>query len=131
MTLITSSRSRTLRAKGEDAHLLVMTATPIPRSLALTLYGDLDVTVLDEMPPGRKPIRTGWRQASDRAKAVRFIREEVSRGRQGSVVYPLVESAEGGETRAATEAFDDLAVMNDRTERDHATRTTLIKRALG
>ncbi|MCZ6633935.1 MAG: ATP-dependent DNA helicase RecG [bacterium] len=98
----------TLRGKGASPHLLVMTATPIPRSLALTLYGDLDVTLLQELPPGRQPVRTGWRLAADRAKALEFVRTEVEKGRQAYVVFPLVEASLQSDLQAATEAFEDL-----------------------
>ncbi|MFT5365994.1 MAG: ATP-dependent DNA helicase RecG [Candidatus Latescibacterota bacterium] len=97
-----------LREKGADSHLLVMTATPIPRSLALTLYGDLDVTILDELPPGREPVKTGWRLAADRAKALQFVRSEIEQGRQAYIVYPLVEESGKSDLKAATEAFEDL-----------------------
>ncbi len=97
-----------LREKGHSAHLLVMTATPIPRSLALTLYGDLDVTVIDELPPGRRPVNTGWRLAADRGKALQFLRSEVAQGRQAYIVYPLVEESEKSDVKAATVAFDEL-----------------------
>ena len=97
-----------LREKGDNPHLLVMTATPIPRSLALTLYGDLDVTVLDELPPGRLPVKTGWRFAADRDKAMRFLCDQVEAGRQAYIVYPLIDALEDGDLKAATQAFDDL-----------------------
>ena len=97
-----------LREKAPGAHLLVMTATPIPRSLALTLYGDLDVTVIDALPPGRTPVRTGWRQARDRDKALAFLRGEVAQGRQAYIVYPLVETSEKSDLKAAATAFEDL-----------------------
>lgn len=99
-----------LREKGADSHLLVMTATPIPRSLALTLYGDLDVTVIDELPPGRTPVKTGWRLASDRNKALQFVRSEVDQGRQAYIVYPLVEESGKSDLKAATQAYEDLCV---------------------
>ena len=97
-----------LREKGPAVHLLVMTATPIPRSLALTLYGDLDVTVIDALPPGRLPVRTGWRPAADRAKAMEFLCSEVKKGHQVYVVYPLVSESEKSDLQAATVAFEDL-----------------------
>ncbi len=97
-----------LREKGEGVHLLVMTATPIPRSLALTLYGDLDVTVLDELPPGRGPLVTGWRLAADRHRAFSFLREEVVKGRQAYIVYPLIEESGERDMKAVTRAFVDL-----------------------
>ncbi len=97
-----------LREKGEDAHLLVMTATPIPRSLALTLYGHLEVSTIDELPSGRQPIKTGLRYGGDREKALSFIREEVTRGCQAYVVYPVVEGGKAKQVRSAKEAFEEL-----------------------
>jgi ATP-dependent DNA helicase RecG len=97
-----------LREKGPSVHLLVMTATPIPRSLALTLYGDLDVTVIDALPPGRLPVRTGWRPAADRARALDFLCSEVKKGHQVYIVYPLVSESEKSDLQAATVAFEDL-----------------------
>jgi ATP-dependent DNA helicase RecG len=75
-------------------HVLVMTATPIPRTLAMTLYGDLDVSVIDELPPGRKPIKTVHRYDSHRLRVFGFIREELQKGRQAYIVYPLIEQSE-------------------------------------
>ncbi len=97
-----------LREKGHEAHLLVMTATPIPRSLSLTLYGDLDVTVIDALPPGRLPVRTGWRFARDRDRALQFLSSELNQGRQAYIVYPLVSESEKSDLQAATEAYEDL-----------------------
>ncbi len=97
-----------LRRKGYDVDVLVMTATPIPRTLALTAYGDLDVSVVDEKPPGRNPIRTILRAASARREVVGLVRREVDARRQAYVVYPLVEESEKLEdVRAATEAADE------------------------
>ena len=96
-----------LREKGELPHLMVTTATPIPRTLALTLYGDLDVTILDELPKGRKPVVTGWRPVADREKALEFLREEVGKGRQGYIVYPAISESSSG-LSTATGAFEDL-----------------------
>jgi ATP-dependent DNA helicase RecG len=94
-----------LRRKGYDADVLVMTATPIPRTLALTAYGDLDVSIVDEKPPGRTPIRTELRQASERRAVLELVKRAVAEGRQAYVVYPLVEESEKLEdVRAATEA---------------------------
>ena len=93
-----------LRRKGYDVDVLVMTATPIPRTLALTAYGDLDTSWLDERPPGRQPVRTVSRPASARRQAVELVRGEVAAGRQAYVVYPLVEESERLEdVRAATQ----------------------------
>ncbi|MBI4246908.1 MAG: ATP-dependent DNA helicase RecG, partial [Candidatus Rokubacteria bacterium] len=107
-----------LRAKGEHPDLLVMTATPIPRTLALTLYGDLDVSVLDELPPGRRPVKTVARTESKRREIYAFLREQIAEGRQVYVVYPLVEESEAVDLKAATdmarrlqqEVFADLTV---------------------
>ena len=97
-----------LRRKGYDVDVLVMTATPIPRTLALTAYGDLDVSVVDEKPPGRFPIRTILRPASARREVLGLVRREVDGGHQAYVVYPLVEESEKLEdVRAATEAAED------------------------
>jgi ATP-dependent DNA helicase RecG len=92
-----------LRGKGSSPHLLVMTATPIPRSLALTVYGDLDLSVLDEMPPGRQPIQTHLMQAQERERGYAFIRSQVQRGRQAFVIFPLVEESEKIDAKAAVD----------------------------
>ena len=97
-----------LRQKGASPHLLVMTATPIPRTLALTLYGDLDVSVLDEMPPGRIPIETKWVKPYQRELAYDFVRQQVQKGRQAFVICPLVEESEALQTRAATKEYERL-----------------------
>jgi ATP-dependent DNA helicase RecG len=97
-----------LAARGEEPDVLVMTATPIPRSLALTLYGDLDMSVLDERPPGRKPIRTGIREESGRDRVWTFVREQVEAGRQAYVVYPLIEESEKIDLKAATAEYETL-----------------------
>ncbi|MEE8338415.1 MAG: ATP-dependent DNA helicase RecG, partial [Dehalococcoidia bacterium] len=99
-----------LRAKSSHGspHLLVMTATPIPRSLALTIYGDLDLTVIDEMPPGRTPIVTRWLPPDARDQAFDALRAEVDAGRQAFVICPLVEGSEAVISRAATEEYERL-----------------------
>ena len=89
-------------------HLLVMTATPIPRSLALTLYGDLDISTIDEMPPGRTPIETQWLTPIERPAAFERVREEVAAGRQAFVICPLVEGSDAVISRAATEEYERL-----------------------
>jgi len=92
-----------LRSKGENPHLLVMTATPIPRTLALTVYGDLDLSVMDEMPPGRQPIQTQVFYPRERERAYVFIRSQVDQGHQCFIIYPLVEESETSEALAAVE----------------------------
>ncbi|HJS28280.1 MAG TPA: ATP-dependent DNA helicase RecG, partial [Anaerolineales bacterium] len=97
-----------LRAKGTNPHLLVMTATPIPRSLALTVYGDLDLTLIDEMPPGRKPVSTHVVYPQERERVYTLLRRQVKDGRQGFIIYPLVEENETSEAKAAVEEYDRL-----------------------
>ncbi|HIQ00521.1 MAG TPA: ATP-dependent DNA helicase RecG, partial [Anaerolineales bacterium] len=103
-----------LRQKGRDAsrpynpHLLVMTATPIPRSLQLTLWGHLDVSVIDEMPPGRQPVTTRVIFPRERERAYAFLRSQVEKGRQAFIICPLVEESEKIEARAAVEEYERL-----------------------
>jgi ATP-dependent DNA helicase RecG len=99
-----------LRSKGTSPHLLVMTATPIPRTLALTVHADLDLTVIDEMPPGRTPVETHLLPELERERAYTFITKQVQEGRQAFVVYPLVEAeSPEEETQAAVDEYDRLA----------------------
>jgi ATP-dependent DNA helicase RecG len=111
-----------LRDKGNrngeqmNPHLLIMSATPIPRTLALSIYGDLDLSILDEMPPGRQEIKTRWLHASERERAYNFVRRQVAEGRQAYLIYPLVEESDKIDAKAAvaeheilaTEIFPDL-----------------------
>lgn len=104
-----------LRAKGNNPHLLVMTATPIPRSLALTVYGDLDLTVMDEMPPGRQIVSTYILLPRERERAYTLIRNQVAQGYQAFIIYPLVEGESSdpgengsGESKAAVEEYSRL-----------------------
>ena len=98
-----------LAAKGQDPHLLVMSATPIPRTLALILYGDLDVSVLDELPPGRQPVETYAVGTDKRDRAYGYIRRHLDEGRQGFIVCPLVEEGDAPtELQSATALFDEL-----------------------
>ncbi|MFQ5928424.1 MAG: ATP-dependent DNA helicase RecG [Acidobacteriota bacterium] len=97
-----------LMEKGDRPETLVMTATPIPRSLALTLYGDLDLSVLDEMPPGRQPVRTLVKTEKSRQEVYRAVGRELEKGRQAFVVYPLIEESEKVDLRAATEMAEHL-----------------------
>lgn len=98
-----------LSKKGENADILVMTATPIPRTLALILYGDLDISVIDELPPGRKKVETYSVNGSMRERINKFIRNQVGEGRQVYIVCPLVEESDDVEAKAAAEMADQLA----------------------
>ncbi len=97
-----------LREKGYNPHMLVMTATPIPRTLSLTLYGDLDLSIIDEMPPGRQSIATRWVTPRERERAYSFLRVQIKKGRQAFIICPLVEESEKTEARAAIEEHKRL-----------------------
>ncbi len=97
-----------LREKGEDPNVLVMTATPIPRTLAVVLYGDLDISVIDEMPPGRKPVQTRTIGPRDRRKCYDFVEREMAAGRQVYVVTPLIDESETLDVRSAQETAEEL-----------------------
>jgi ATP-dependent DNA helicase RecG len=97
-----------LMEKGLSPDVLVMTATPIPRTLSLTLYGDLDVSILDELPPGRKPVKTYWRSEGKRSEIYRFVRSKIDEGAQAYIVFPLVEESEKVDLKAAIEGYENL-----------------------
>jgi ATP-dependent DNA helicase RecG len=97
-----------LRGKGTNPHLLVMTATPIPRTLALTLFADLDLSIIDEMPPGRIPIQTRVIEPHGRERAYNFVEGQLEQGRQAFIVYPLVEASDKIDAQAAIDAYDKL-----------------------
>jgi len=105
-----------LRQKGFKPHMLVMTATPIPRTLALTLYGDLDLSVINELPPGRQVVKTKWLKPAQTDAAYAFIRKQVAAGRQAFIICPLIEESEAIDAQAAVaehqrlsqEVFSDL-----------------------
>ncbi|HIE65093.1 MAG: ATP-dependent DNA helicase RecG [Nitrospira sp.] len=97
-----------LRQKGVLPDMLIMTATPIPRTLGMTLYGDLNISVIDELPPGRSPILTSLFYGKKRDRAYKLLEEELNKGRQGYVVCPLVVESEKVDLRAATELYDEL-----------------------
>jgi ATP-dependent DNA helicase RecG len=99
---------KTLIEKGYKPDVLVLTATPIPRTLAMTVYGDLDVSVIDQMPPGRKPVRTFLMSDKQRGRAYQILRDELRSGRQAYVVYPLVEESEKTDLRAAMQGAEQL-----------------------
>jgi ATP-dependent DNA helicase RecG len=98
----------TLRLKGINPDVLIMTATPIPRTLAMTLYGDLEVSVIDEMPANRKPIRTALRTEKQKVRVYQFVKEEIQRGRQAYIVFPLIEESEKVDLKAATREYEHL-----------------------
>ena len=98
-----------LRQKGYHPHMLVMTATPIPRTLALTLYGDLDVSVIDQLPPGRQKIITRWRAGNRRDEAYKLISQEVAQGRQAFIICPLIDESETLAVKAATVEYERLS----------------------
>ncbi|MFC2029514.1 ATP-dependent DNA helicase RecG [Chloroflexota bacterium] len=97
-----------LRGKGAAPHTLVMSATPIPRSLCLTIYGDLDISVIDELPPGRQPIDTRWLLPRERERAYAFVRSQVDKGHQAFILFPLIEDSERVEARSAVEGYEKL-----------------------
>lgn len=99
-------RSRLWKKNAIVPHVLVMTATPIPRTLAMTLYGDLDVSVIDELPPGRKPIQTMHRYDNKKAQLYDFLRKEIGLGRQVYVVYPLIEGSEKLDYKSLEDGFE-------------------------
>lgn len=103
-----------LKKKGANPHILVMTATPIPRTLALTVYGDLDVSIIREMPKGRKPISTYWVEEEERTKAYGFLREEVAKGRQAYIVCPLIDSS----AQSAKHKVQNAVEMYDRIKNE-------------
>jgi len=106
-----------LWAKGiTPPHVLVMSATPIPRTLAMTMYGDLDNSIIDELPPGRKPIRTVHRTDADRSRVFGFIRDEIKLGRQIYIVYPLIEESEKLDLKDLQDGYESLSRAFPRPE---------------
>lgn len=97
-----------LMEKGLTPDMLVMTATPIPRTLTLTVYGDLDVSIIDELPPGRKPVKTHWKQIGERKRVYKALRTLIDQGKQAYVVCPLIEESERLQVRAATDLAEFL-----------------------
>jgi ATP-dependent DNA helicase RecG len=98
-----------LRQKGTNPHVLAMTATPIPRTLALTLYGDLDLSVINELPPGRQIIKTKWLRPEQREAAYNFLRRQVKEGRQAFIICPLVEESDSIQAKAAVAEYEQLS----------------------
>jgi ATP-dependent DNA helicase RecG len=103
-----AQRARLWEKREMPPHVLVMTATPIPRTLAMTLYGDLDVSVIDELPPGRKPVRTYHFSDSARLKVFGFMREEIQKGRQIYVVYPLIQESEALDLKDLMDGYESI-----------------------
>jgi ATP-dependent DNA helicase RecG len=102
-------RSKLWKKNTIPPHVLVMTATPIPRTLAMSLYGDLDISVIDELPPGRKPIQTVHRYDSNRLKVWHFIREEIAKGRQIYIVYPLIQESEKMDFKDLMDGYESIS----------------------
>jgi ATP-dependent DNA helicase RecG len=98
-----------LYAKGDNPDLLAMTATPIPRTLAMTLYGDLDISSITDLPPGRKPVRTVWRGADTMPKVLKFVVDQVADGGQAYIIYPLIEKSERIELENVEDAYEKLS----------------------
>lgn len=104
-------RARLWQKNEKAPHVLVMTATPIPRTLAMTLYGDLDVSVIDELPPGRQEIKTVHRNEMNRARVMEFIRAEIDKGRQAYIVYPLIEESEKMDYESLMAGYEQVKVF--------------------
>lgn len=111
-----AQRAKLWRKNKRPPHVLVMTATPIPRTLAMTFYGDLDVSVIDELPPGRKPVTTMHFYEKNRLKALQLIREEIAKGRQVYIVYPLIEESEKLDYNNLMEGYEAITKMFPRPE---------------
>jgi ATP-dependent DNA helicase RecG len=108
-------RARLWKKNATPPHILVMTATPIPRTLGMTLYGDLDISVIDQLPPGRQPIKTVHRKDMYRAKVMDFIRSEISKGRQAYIVYPLIEESEKLDYESLLAGYEQVKMWFDET----------------
>lgn len=104
-----AQRAKLWKKNTLPPHILVMTATPIPRTLAMSLYGDLDISVIDELPPGRKPIQTVHRYDSNRLKVWRFLKDEIAKGRQVYVVYPLIQESEKMDYKDLMDGYESLS----------------------
>lgn len=102
-------RSKLWKKNDIPPHILVMTATPIPRTLAMSLYGDLDISVIDELPPGRKPIQTVHRYDSNRLKVWKFIKDEIAKGRQIYIVYPLIKESETMDYKDLMDGYESIS----------------------
>ncbi len=103
-----AQRSKLWKKNTSPPHILVMTATPIPRTLAMSVYGDLDISIIDELPPGRQQIKTVHRYDNNRLKVFRFIRDEISKGRQIYVVYPLIQESEKMDYKDLMDGYESI-----------------------
>jgi ATP-dependent DNA helicase RecG len=103
-----AQRAKLWKKNKYPPHILVMTATPIPRTLSMTLYGDLDVSVIDELPPGRKEIKTLWKSDSSRLNIIRFMHEQIKEGRQVYIVFPLIDESAKLDYKNLIEGFDSI-----------------------
>ena len=103
-----AQRSKLWKKNQIPPHILVMTATPIPRTLAMSLYGDLDISIIDELPPGRKPVRTVHRKDQNRLKVFGFIRDEIAKGRQVYIVYPLIKESEALDYKDLMDGYESI-----------------------
>ena len=104
-----AQRAKMWKKNQVPPHILVMTATPIPRTLAMSLYGDLDISVIDELPPGRKPVRTVHRRDSDRLRVFAFLREQIALGRQVYIVYPLIQESEALDYKDLMDGYESIS----------------------
>ena len=104
-----AQRSKLWKKNTSPPHILVMTATPIPRTLAMSVYGDLDISIIDELPPGRQAIKTVHRYDSNRLKVIRFMRDEIEKGRQVYIVYPLIQESETLDYKDLMDGYESIA----------------------
>ena len=104
-----AQRSKLWHKNTLPPHILVMTATPIPRTLAMSIYGDLDISIIDELPPGRKEIKTVHRFDANRLRVFKFIRDEISKGRQVYIVYPLIQESEALDYKDLMDGFESIS----------------------
>ncbi|MDA7578094.1 ATP-dependent DNA helicase RecG [Flavobacteriales bacterium] len=103
-----AQRAKLWKKNKYPPHVLVMTATPIPRTLSMTLYGDLDVSVIDELPPGRKEVKTIWKSDASRLSTIKFMRDQITKGRQIYVVFPLIEESEKLDYKDLMEGYNQI-----------------------
>src|SRR5690606_35222359 len=104
-----AQRSKLWKKNISPPHILVMTATPIPRTLAMSVYGDLDISVIDELPPGRKPVKTVHRYDTNRLKVFKFLKEEIAKGRQVYIVYPLIQESETLDYKDLMDGYESIS----------------------